>query len=257
MFVIERGNPAPFIMARGPVGCLLLHGFPASPAELRPLGESLAEKGITVSAPLLPGFGTIPEDLSSVRWRDWVAGAEAALWHLHRSCSTLFLGGLSMGGALALYLAAHPPLPLAGVIALVPALRPRSRAFPWLHLIGLVKPWVEPRREPDDLADPQARALTWHYRRYPTRAGAQVLDLVRATRRSLHQVHLPVLIIQGRRDGSLDPNEAYRACQQIPATDKTLVWLERSGHNIAVDVEQKEVQAQIYRFICRQMKEGG
>lgn len=42
----------------GKTGFLLLHGFTATTAEVRPLGEALHAAGHTVSAPLLPGHGT-------------------------------------------------------------------------------------------------------------------------------------------------------------------------------------------------------
>jgi esterase/lipase len=38
----------PFTFEGGPVGCLLVHGFSGSPPEMRPMGEFLAGKGLTV-----------------------------------------------------------------------------------------------------------------------------------------------------------------------------------------------------------------
>jgi carboxylesterase len=249
MRVLERGNPAPFSFQRGTTGCLLLHGFPGAPAEMRLLGEYLAARQITVHAPVLPGMGTVPEDLRGVSWRDWVATAEEALSALGKSCPTVFLCGLSMGGALSLYLAARHPV--RGVAALAPAIRLRDRRLEWAWLLHWLQPWVEPSDAPDDLADPGARALTWHYQRYPSSAGVQMVGLVRATRRSLSQVRCPVLVVQGPRDAPLHPEGARWAVEQMAADDKTLVWLERSGHNIAVDAEREEVFGHVYRFITR------
>jgi len=216
---------------------------------MRPLGDYLAERDISVFAPLLPGFGTIPEDLWGVHWRDWVAAAEAGLHRLQHNCRTLFVCGLSMGGALALYLAAH--LEIAGVAALAPAIRHHDRRFEWLPWIASFRPWMRPQPGPDDLADPQARALSWHYRRYPTWAAGQVSHLVRAARRSLRQIQVPVLIVQSPRDSQFTPEGARWAYEQIPAEDKTLIWLERSGHNIAIDVEREKVFAQVHGLITR------
>lgn len=249
MSVTERGNPAPFAHWRGSIGCLLLHGFPGSPAEMRPLGEYLAERNITVWAPLLAGLGTIPEDLFGVQWRDWIAGAEAGLLHLFRRCPTIFAVGLSMGGALSFYLAAH--FRMAGVVALAPAIQPRDRRFRWVHWLAPFFKWVESDQGRDDLADPQVRALTWHYHRYPVRAVAQVANLIRATRRVLSRIETPALIVQSTRDGQLEPAGARWAYERISSEDKTLVWLERSGHNIAVDVQRREVFEQVYGFVTR------
>ena len=54
-------------------GFLLIHGFTASTAEVRPLADRLTELGYTVSAPLLPGHNTHPDDLNKTKWQDWYA----------------------------------------------------------------------------------------------------------------------------------------------------------------------------------------
>jgi esterase/lipase len=38
MSIAGHGDPAPFEELHGEAGCLLLHGFPGSPAELRGVG---------------------------------------------------------------------------------------------------------------------------------------------------------------------------------------------------------------------------
>ena len=61
-------DPSAFILENGPVGALLVHGFTASPTEMRLLGNHLHQRGLTVAAPLLPGHGTNLADLSKQRW---------------------------------------------------------------------------------------------------------------------------------------------------------------------------------------------
>ena len=65
---------ASFFLSGSRTGCLLLHGFTSTPAELRPLGEALHRAGYTVHAPLLPGHGTSPEDLLHITYCDWIEG---------------------------------------------------------------------------------------------------------------------------------------------------------------------------------------
>jgi carboxylesterase len=250
--ILERGNPAPFTFPRGRTGCLLLHGFPGAPAEMRLLGEYLAARDITVHAPVLPGMGTVPQDLYGIRWRDWVVAAEEGLALLRQRCAHLSICGLSMGGALTLYLAARHSL--EGVATLAPAIRPKDPLFEWMPLLYWLRPWIGPGNAPDDLADPQARALTWHYHRYPSVAALQVYRLIHAARRSLPQIRCPVLIVQGPRDSALDPEGARWAYERIPVPDKTLVWLDRSGHNIAVDAEREAVFGHVHRFLVESLR---
>ena len=108
----------------GKTGVLLLHGFTASTAEVRPLGESLRAAGYTVCAPLLPGHGTHPDDLNKVHWQDWLQTAEIAYQNLLKQCDHVWVGGESMGGLLCLLLAAEHA-EINGLLLYAPALSVR------------------------------------------------------------------------------------------------------------------------------------
>ncbi|HZY40635.1 MAG TPA: alpha/beta fold hydrolase, partial [Anaerolineae bacterium] len=95
----------PFSFDRGPIGCVLLHGFTAAPKELRPLGDYLAARDVTVRGVLYAGHGTCPEALARTGWRDWVASAEAAVDELRGRCRQVWSIGLSLGGLISLHLA--------------------------------------------------------------------------------------------------------------------------------------------------------
>ncbi|HZI76533.1 MAG TPA: alpha/beta fold hydrolase, partial [Gemmatimonadales bacterium] len=107
----------PFRIRGGTRGCLLIHGFAGTPPEVRGLGSYLAARGYDVIGPLLAGHGITPEAMALTRWPDWFRSVEAALSTLRRDCKDIFVGGQSLGGTLALHLAAtHPEL--KGVIAM-------------------------------------------------------------------------------------------------------------------------------------------
>src|SRR5580704_7049564 len=91
----------------GPVGVLVLHGFTGNPTSMRALAEALAEAGYAVELPRLPGHGTAVEDMLPTRWVDWSGAAEAAFADLAGRCAKVAVAGLSMGGTLAAWLAAH------------------------------------------------------------------------------------------------------------------------------------------------------
>jgi len=46
-------------------GFVLLHGFTATTTEVKPLAERLHHEGYTISAPLLPGHDSHPDDLNA------------------------------------------------------------------------------------------------------------------------------------------------------------------------------------------------
>src|SRR5262249_2909794 len=109
----------PFFLPGGPTGVLLTHGFTSSPAEVRPLGAFLAEQGYTVYGPRLAGHGTAPEDLRTTNWPDWVAAARGGIAELRTAgCERIALIGLSLGGTISLYLAAHEPGAYLGVVTM-------------------------------------------------------------------------------------------------------------------------------------------
>src|SRR2546427_10780076 len=106
----------PFRIRAGTRGCLLLHGFAGTPPEMRGLGEYLAAAGYDVMGPLLAGHGLTPEAMALTRWTDWVRSAQDALTALRRDCREVFVAGQSLGGTLALHLAATNPA-VTGVVA--------------------------------------------------------------------------------------------------------------------------------------------
>ena len=96
----------PFFFAGGSTGCLLLHGFSATPQEMRFLGEHLHARGYTVSGVRLAGHGTSLDDFARTTWHDWYATAQAALSDLRAQTASISVVGQSMGALLALCLAA-------------------------------------------------------------------------------------------------------------------------------------------------------
>src|SRR5215210_986865 len=96
----------PFCFEAGPVAALLIPGFMGTPKELRPLGRALAEVGVTARGILLPGFGPQVANLRRVRAADWLQAARTAWEDLCRGHERTLLIGFSMGGAVALHVAA-------------------------------------------------------------------------------------------------------------------------------------------------------
>jgi alpha-beta hydrolase superfamily lysophospholipase len=158
-----------FIWEGGPFGILLLHGFTATTAEVRPLAKLLHQNGYTVSGPLLPGFGTTPEQANLCRWQDWAAAASDAYQRLTELCLTVFVGGESMGGLLALYLASQQP-EIAGLLLYAPALKSYARFTPLAGL--LLSPFIQTvRKKPVSTQLPTlaGRVIRFiHYRRLPS-----------------------------------------------------------------------------------------
>jgi alpha-beta hydrolase superfamily lysophospholipase len=84
-------------------GVLLLHGMSDSPYSLRSIGQRLHKEGAWVIGLRIPGHGTAPSGLVSVRWQDMAAAVRLAVRHLRDRVDNrpLYIVGYSTGGALA------------------------------------------------------------------------------------------------------------------------------------------------------------
>ncbi len=88
---------------------VLVHGLSDSPYSLRAVAEILVEMDCYVLCLRLPGHGTQPGGLLNAHWKDWQAALRLAVSHAREKAGSdvpLFLGGYSMGGALAVEYAA-------------------------------------------------------------------------------------------------------------------------------------------------------
>jgi hypothetical protein len=81
-------------------GILLIHGLSDSPYFLQPIARILRERGFLVRSILLPGHGTVPGDLLSVSYQEWIRATEYGVDQMKQQVEKLYLGGFSTGGAL-------------------------------------------------------------------------------------------------------------------------------------------------------------
>lgn len=245
-------DPNAFFLQGGPVGVLLIHGFTGAPTEMRMVGDYLNQNGLTVSAPLLPGHGTTIEDLNRCKWTDWTGYVESALSDLRSRCGTVWVGGLSMGSLLTLYLAEHHP-DLPGAIVYSPAVKIADRR---LALTPIAKYAVRslPKDDGDsDLTDPEAKMRLWSYDENPVAAAAELAKLRKEVAQHLSRITCPLLIVHSTLDRSIHRDSARLTYERVgtPAAQKEWVTLNNSGHNLVVDTEWQLVAEKTLQFVQR------
>ena len=113
-------------IGNGDVGVLVLHGFTGNPGSMRALAEACATSGFHVELPQLAGHGTAIEDMIPTRWADWSGDAEKAYQVLSKRAKKIVVMGLSMGGALTLWMAAQHP-EAHGIVCINPATQPQPQ----------------------------------------------------------------------------------------------------------------------------------
>ncbi|MBI2962442.1 MAG: alpha/beta fold hydrolase [Deltaproteobacteria bacterium] len=244
-----------FAFDRGPIGCLLLHGFTGTPAEMRPLGERLAERGYSVRAPVLPGHATRVEDLAGSRWADWFAAAEESWQELGARAPLRMVAGLSMGALLSLHLAHERPREVRAVAALAPVLElanQRSAAAAlWLRRLPLLPRRFEIVAKRGSGPDGGSR-LTPAYDEIPLRALASLIELQRTVRSELAEITTPVLILEGGRDQTVAPRAPSMVEAGLASSTKVRIRFARSGHILTEDVEAAAVLDAVERFFAAQ-----
>lgn len=229
-------------------GALLIHGYTASTAEVRPLGKYLHERGYTVSGPLLPGHNTSPQDLNRKRWRDWTNAVEQAYTSLKSKCERVFVCGESMGALLTLYLAEHHP-EIAGIVLYAPAMRiaNHTATMRQARLLQYLVPYVAKQDREPSAADERWRG----YQVNPIHALVELNDLQREIAKQLQQIHQPLLILQGRLDKSIDLISGELILQHISSTDKEMHWFENSTHCLILDCEWEQAAHLTEQFFKR------
>lgn len=215
----ENGNRTVELDAAAPIaGVILIHGLTDSPYTLRSLAERLNERGCSVVVLRLPGHGTAPSALTTVRWQDWDAAVRVVAKDFRRRLpdrAPLYLVGYSTGAALAVeYALARlegEDLPAVhGLVLLSPAIGvdPAARLAIWqsrlARLPGLGKmAWLDLLPEYDP----------YKYNSFPVNAGDQIYRLTRVIDDRLTRLSKPgpvkgfprTLVFQSIVDATVSP----------------------------------------------------
>ena len=127
----------------GRSGALVVHGFTGSPVSMRPWAQALADAGLTVRLPRLPGHGSTWQDMALTTWEDWYAAVDTAFGELTERCADVFVCGLSMGGSLALRLAELRGDEVRGLALVNPSVHSENKALVALpvlrHVVRSIK----------------------------------------------------------------------------------------------------------------------
>ena len=218
---------------------LLLHGAGDTPAALRYLAADLHARGYSVRAPLLPGHGRTIREFAAVAPEAWYTAAREELQRLRAAHEWVAVVGLSMGGALAVRLAADPEFAdeLPALVLLAPYLSPPRfvRYIAWSSAgWGSVAPYVE-SLDPRSIHDPAERAKALGYGVMTPAALRALIHTADAAAAALPRVAAPTLVIQSRHDNRIPAAGAERAFARLGAPEKRMMWRDVGGHILTVD----------------------
>ncbi len=231
------------------VAVVVIHGFTSTPYSVQYLADQLAGRGHPVVTPTLPGHGTTPADLDAVTWQDWATCIEDEFTKLAALHAHVAVVGQSLGGLLALHLAAKRD-DVAAVVSLAAPLwleglsgRVARTTGPggWLQRV----PWI-PKVGGVDVRDPAVKANEPGYKRVSTKGLAQLCAFMRVVDGELESIRAPLMVIHSQQDHTAPIACALRIASAGHA--QRLRVLQHSYHLIAVDVERDDVVAECRQF---------
>ena len=235
------------------LGCLLLHGFTSHLDSVTAVVPLLEQMGLPYRLPILRGHNQTYQALEGVSWPDWYADADQALDELKQEATEVIIIALSMGGLIALDLAAKRPDDIKAIALMAPAMRSADPLAPAARVIAhFAKYWpVDAKRA---FSDQERAARCQNYPKAPTKTIVSFLDYGKYIENQLSKVTVPILILHSRRDRVIHPKSAEIIYAKVNSNQKELHWFEQTGHEMLLDTEIEAVLAKLQNFIvenCR------
>ena len=232
----------------GDVGVLVLHGFTGNPGSMRALAEACATAGFHVELPQLAGHGTAIEDMIPTRWADWSGDAEKAYQVLSKRAKKIVVMGLSMGGALTLWMAAQHP-EACGIVCINPATQPQPQ-----EVIDMLQGMIDAGTVTmdgigSDIADPSAHETA--YAGTPLAAMKSFLaDGLSPLAPRYPSIKMPMLLYTSVQDHVVQPSDSDAVAATYGGPVER-VMLERSYHVATQDYDKDIIFAGAVAFVQR------
>ncbi len=236
----------PFYYEGRKTGIIMIHGGGGGTcADLKPLAKDLHDKGgYTISVPLLPGYGTSPEDLKNTSIQDWYDHLEKEVKALQKKCEKIYMGGHSMGGVLTLIFASKysfdgiftisAPYALKGIL---------PKLIPLAKLFRVKYHGVEFEKLKEETGG------KWiGYEKIPVNIGNKMLKMLKEMKQSLPAIKCPTLLMQGRFDSVIAKLSMEKIFNAIKSQKKRMVELEMD-HPILLCPEHDRIVSEILAFI--------
>lgn len=243
-----------FLEGTNNAGVLVVHGFTGTPDSVRPLVHKLHETGFTVSAPLLPGHGTSPEDLKTKTAKDWFSHVEKSFFELKEKVDTVFVAGLSMGALLTLKLAALHKNEMKAIACLATPLFLHS-----LPSIAFQVVWNSPlrffykyqKKKTVDMKDEEAKKNFWNYEKMPVNSIAEIVKLQKEVGRNLSKIEAPLLLVHAKNDSVAPYSSMNKVAGLVSSSVIEKITLENSYHLVTLDFEKDIVAQKVSEFFER------
>jgi len=229
------------------VGVLLSHGFTGSPASIRPWGEYLGARGYGVQVPRLPGHATTWQELNTITWDDWYGEITRVFDLLCLDHDAVVVGGLSMGGALALRVAADHPDRVAGVVVVNAAVATKRLDVKLLPVLKHVVPSFPGIG--NDIRKPGGDEHC--YDRTPLKAIHSLMRAWKPLIEDLPKVTAPLLYFRSAEDHVVDDASQPIITSRVSSREIVERRLPESFHVATLDNDAAQIFEESAEFVAR------
>ena len=236
----------PFHFDGNDIGIIIIHGGGGGTcADLKPLGKDLHKKqGYTVHIPLLPGFGTSPEDLRNTHLSAWIRALEKEIILIREKCERIIVGGHSMGGVLSLILASN--INIDGVFTISAPIGIRGFAP---KLVPLLKIFIKYYPITSKKLKQETNGKWVGYDKIPLNIVGKFNKLMKEMKKALGAITCPALFFQGRLDSQIKKGSMDFIYEIVNSKVKKKIWLDHNEHSILCSPDHDEIVSTIINFI--------
>lgn len=244
--------PIPIVVSGGfgykgnDVGVLLIHGGGKdSVADLKEISGYLASTGgFTVRVPFLAGFGGSSEEFLEIANDDIIKELETEIDSIIKSSKYVIIGGHSLGGILALRLAAKVKPDFVFSISAPSAIKEFDiKNFPVLKEFKDETAFTEEELNKiikNDIHDSDKLSL---------KIAAKTVELINNSKKFFNKIESKTLLVQGKKDSVIKESSIDEISGLIKIEDKNTILLENSGHSLVDNPEKEELFSKIFNLI--------
>lgn len=224
---------------------LLVHGFTGSPHSLLGVAQYLEARGFKVALPLLPGHGTVVEDLMDKTFEDWYSSVANLAVKMLDTCDRVDLFGLSMGGSLVLKLLES----FAGfgkAVLVNPLVEQPAQTFLTLLRSILASGFEMAPGISSDIAKPNEFELG--YGETPIRPALSLFEALPDIVDHLNVIGNEILLFSSTQDHVVPQSSGELLVNSLVSATVERIWLENSFHVATLDYDADRINEESLGF---------
>ncbi|MDD3679059.1 MAG: alpha/beta fold hydrolase [Patescibacteria group bacterium] len=235
----------PFYYKKGERGIFFIHGFTDSLCRVNGFAKFLAEHDISTKGILLPGHGAGWEELAKTNPNDWYRSIEKEILEMSKEVKDIYVVGISLGGNLALKLAAKYPDKIKGIVTIESPMRIKNQyitrvAIPFAQLLGF-KYWKKKYLKRVTHPDKEVVFGQGVLDRMPLKNIAEIIDFLENKQGFLKKVKCDTLFIQSEKSSLVTKDSAQKFYDAVGSKRKEIFYHNNIYHAFLSEQAKKSI----------------